>query len=99
MESNIIISVKTMYDSRNDMFTGVVLHPFKAFVPVDATRIVPSGFQGRFYIVYHFPILRLNIDYRYGSDKPGICLLSATLGKKCRLIKNDPIHLFRLFTG
>ena len=87
MEAHIIIAEAGMDETGDDMLAGMLLHPGKAFVPVEDTLHFRTDFQRFPGVMPDFSGFLMGVEDLHIVQIPGIPGLSAALREKRGLVQ------------
>ena len=81
------------------MLAGVILHPAKAFFPVDAAVKGAADEDWLVYIMHHIAIFLVGVEHRRLTDKAAVARLTAALGEKRSAVECDLEPVLYRLTG
>ena len=98
MESYIVVSESSMYNSWNDMLAAMLLHTFESLFPVNFAFRDLARCQCAICIMIDNSILLLRVQHMNPSKNSCICILSAAFREKYCLIQNYFVSFSFRFT-
>ena len=99
MEAYVVIAEAGMDKTGDDMLAGMLLHPGKAFFPVQDAFYLRADFQGLSGVMPDFSIFLMGIEHFDFTQIPGIPGLSAAFREKCGLVERHLPAILFLLTG
>ena len=99
MKAHIIIPKFLMYQSRNNMLSGMLLHPVKPHLPENTALHLLSCLNRLLRIMIDHTVLLVNIHHFHFSQEARISILAAALRKKHCTVQHDPPAILPWFAG